>query len=268
MVYNTAFVMSGGGEFYPAIRGAGSRGLDAEIAPGIYAYEDHGELDPLGRTMWLRVAFGRGWGIHALACVGVAPNCPIGVVLSNDGVAYDVAGQNCGSRVNEFHTITPGDRVVRVKGHGLIHGVRYLCFNIELHLASGRVLSSVGEHRPWCGLSFDYACPPGHAVMSIRFSGGTVQGLNVMKTSLFEPWSPRGHRFLAWPPAARAIKMSCRVALTNGVPAAVWCHVLSFLRGYDFLEPVLCRTFGLPEHFRGRINMAALLQAGQPVADY
>ena len=178
MAYNTAFVMSGG-EFYPAIRGAGSRGLDAEIAPGIYAYEDHGELDPLGRTMWLRVACGRGWGIHALARVGVAPNCPIGVVLSNDGVAYDVAGQNCGSRVNEFHTITPGDRVVRVKGHGLIHGVRYLCFNIELHLASGRVLSSVGEHRPWCGLPFDYACPPGHAVMSIRFSGGTVQGLNV-----------------------------------------------------------------------------------------
>jgi hypothetical protein len=66
-----------------------------------------------------------------------------------------------------------------------------------------------------------------------------------METTLYEPWTPRAHRLLKAPPAARAIVESCHVAKTKGLPADVWCHVLGFLRGFDLLEPVLLRTLKL-----------------------
>jgi hypothetical protein len=226
---------------------------------GIYVYDDQGELDPLGRTMWLRVGFGMGWAVHGVARVGMAPDSRlVGLVLYNSGQAMPESADRT-QRLKTFESIDPGDRVVRVCGHGLVPGAAYLCFDIELHLASGRVLSAVGEHRAWKGAAFSFVCPPGHAIMSIRIAGGTCEGLNVMRTSLFEPWVPREHRYLKARPAERAVVATCQVARTNGIPADVWCHVLGFLSGFDFLKPVLWRTFSLPETYPQEYMEATLV---------
>ena len=215
-------------------------------APGIEVYDDRGEIEMLGRTAWLEVAFGSGWAVHALANKSLANDHVQGVVLENSGRPLDL-DRACQYRVDTYHSITPGDRVVRVTGHNLRSNSSYLCFDIELHLASGRVISAAGDNPDWCGDAFEYVCPPGHAVLCPTFGGGRCTGLLVMETTLYEPWTPRAHRLLKAPPAARAIVESCHVAKTKGLPADVWCHVLGFLRGFDLLEPVLSRTFSLPE---------------------
>ena len=218
-------------------------------APGIEVYDDCGEIEMLGRTAWLEVAFGSGWAVHAFAIKTLANTTPQGVVLENSGRSMDLKLENCRYRVDDFHNIPTGiptgDRVVRVTGHHMA-GLPgdYLCFDIDLHLASGRVISAAGDNGDWCGAAFEYVCPPGHAVICPIFHDGGCHGLLVMETSLYEPWTPRTHRLLKAPPAARAIVESCQVARTKGLPADAWCHILGFLRGYDLLEPVLSRTFG------------------------
>ena len=218
------------------------------LGNGIFVYDDRGELEMLGRTVWLEVAFGSGWAVHAFAIKTLANTTPQGVVLANSGRSMDLRLENCEDRVDDFHLIAQGDRVVRVAGHHMA-GLPgdYLCFDIDLHLASGRVIGAAGDNDGWCGAAFEYVCPPGHAVICPIFHDGGCHGLLVMETSLYEPWTPRTHRLLKAPPAARAIVESCQVARTKGLPADVWCHVLGFLRGFDLLEPVLSRTFSLPE---------------------
>mmetsp|Transcript_4169 Transcript_4169/g.10474 ORF Transcript_4169/g.10474 Transcript_4169/m.10474 type:complete len:380 (-) Transcript_4169:37-1176(-) len=219
--------------------------LSDHSAPGIEVYDDCGEIEMLGRTAWLEVAFGSGWAVHALANKSLANDHAQGVVLANSGYTMDLDRERCSHRVDTYHSITPGDRVVRVTGHNLRSNDTYLCFDIELHMASGRVIGAAGDNPDWCGDAFEYVCPPGHAVICPTFGGGSCTGLLVMETSLYEPWTPRAHRLLKAPPAARAIVESCHVAKTKGLPADVWCHVLGFLRGFDLLEPVLLRTLKL-----------------------
>ena len=228
-------------------------------APGIEVYDDRGEIEMLGRTAWLEVAFGSGWAVHALANKSLANDHVQGVVLENSGRPLDL-DRACQYRVDTYHSITPGDRVVRVTGHNLRSNSSYLCFDIELHLASGRVISAAGDNPDWCGDAFEYVCPPGHAVLCPTFGGGRCTGLLVMETTLYEPWTPRAHRLLKAPPAARAIVESCHVAKTKGLPADVWCHVLGFLRGFDLLEPVLLPTFSLPEtYLHPVVNLRSML---------
>ena len=214
------------------------------LGNGIFVYDDRGEPEMLGRTVWLEVAFGSGWAVHALANKSLANDHVQGLVLENSGRSMDLKREDCRHRVDSFHNIPPGDRVVRVTGHHLRSNTSYLCFDIELHLASGRVIGAAGDNGDWCGAAFEYVCPPGHAVLCPIFRDGRCNGLLVMETSLYEPWTPRTHRLLKAPPAARAIVESCQVARTKGLPADAWCHILGFLRGYDLLEPVLSRTFG------------------------
>ena len=242
-------------------------------APGIEVYDDRGEIEMLGRTAWLEVAFGSGWAVHALANKSLANDHVQGVVLENSGRPLDL-DRACQYRVDTYHSITPGDRVVRVTGHNLRSNSSYLCFDIELHLASGRVISAAGDNPDWCGDAFEYVCPPGHAVLCPTFGGGRCTGLLVMETTLYEPWTPRAHRLLKAPPAACAIVESCHVAKTKGLPADVWCHVLGFLRGFDLLEPVLLPTFSLPETYLQIFNLPNMLssraepESVDPFGDY
>ena len=104
-------------------------------APGIEVYDDRGEIEMLGRTAWLEVAFGSGWAVHALANKSLANDHVQGVVLENSGRPLDL-DRACQYRVDTYHSITPGDRVVRVTGHNLRSNSSYLCFDIDLHLAS------------------------------------------------------------------------------------------------------------------------------------
>ena len=236
------------------------------LGNGIFVYDDRGEPEMLGRTMWLEVAFGSGWAVHAFAIKTLANTTPQGVVLENSGRSMDLKLENCRYRVDDFYEIPPGDRVVRVTGHHMA-GLPgdYLCFDIDLHLASGRVISAAGDNGDWCGAAFEYVCPPGHAVLYPIFRAGKCDGLLVMETSLYEPWTPRTHRLLKAPPAARAIVESCQVATTNGLPADAWCHVLGFLCGYDLLEPFLLRTFSLPETYLHTANLSDMLGSVHPV---
>lgn len=72
---------------------------------------------------------------------------------------------------------------------------------------------------------------------------------------------PRAHRLLKAPPAARAIVASCHIARTKGVPADIWCHVLGFLSGFDFLYPSggLLQMFSLPETYLDTADLRARL---------
>ena len=239
--------------------------LTRDITPGVHVYDDRGELEMLGRTVWLEVAFGSGWALHALTAKTLANETPQGVVLENSGRSMDLKLENCRYRVDDFYEIPPGDRVVRVTGHHMA-GLPgdYLCFDIDLHLASGRVISAAGDNGDWCGAAFEYVCPPGHAVLYPIFSAGKCNGLLVMETSLYEPWTPRTHRLLKAPPAARAIVESCQVARTKGLPADAWCHILGFLRGYDLLEPVLSRTFGASHWHEVSLDIHLRGPAGAP----
>ena len=239
--------------------------LTRDITPGVHVYDDRGELEMLGRTAWLEVAFGSGWAVHALANKSLANDHVQGLVLENSGRSMDLKREDCRHRVDSFHNIPPGDRVVRVTGHHLRSNTSYLCFDIELHLASGRVISAAGDNGDWCGDAFEYVCPPGYAVLCLIFRGGRCNGLLVMQTTLYEPWTPRTHRLLKAPPAARAIVESCQVATTNGLPADAWCHVLGFLCGYDLLEPFLLRTFSLPETYLHTANLSDMLGSVHPV---
>ena len=240
------------------------------LGNGIFVYDDRGELEMLGRTVWLEVAFGSGWAVHAFAIKTLANTTPQGVVLENSGRSMDLKLENCRYRVDDFHNIPTGiptgDRVVRVTGHHMA-GLPgdYLCFDIDLHLASGRVISAAGDNGDWCGAAFEYVCPPGHAVLCPIFRDGRCNGILVMQTTLYEPWTPRTHRLLKAPPAARAIVESCQVATTNGLPADAWCHVLGFLCGYDLLEPFLLRTFSLPETYLHTANLSDMLGSVHPV---
>ena len=235
------------------------------LGNGIFVYDDRGELEMLGRTAWLEVAFGSGWALHALANSSLANKTPQGVVLANSGRSMDLRLENCEDRVDDFHLIAQGDRVVRVAGHHMA-GLPgdYLCFDIDLHLASGRVIGAAGDNDGWCGAAFEYVCPPGHAVICPIFHDGGCHGLLVMETSLYEPWTPRTHRLLKAPPAARAIVESCQVARTKGLPADAWCHILGFLRGYDLLEPVLSRTFGASHWHEVSLDIHLRGPAGAP----
>ncbi len=228
----------------------------------------------LGRTAWLEVAFGSGWAVHALANKSLANDHVQGLVLENSGRSMDLKREDCRYRVDTYHSITPGDRVVRVTGHNLRSNTSYLCFDIELHLASGRVIRAAGDNPDWCGAAFEYVCPPGHAVLYPIFSAGKCNGLLVMETTLYDPWTPRTHRLLKAPLASRTIVESCQVATTNGLPADAWCHVLGFLCGYDLLEPVLLRTFSLPETYLQIFNLPNMLssraepESVDPFGDY
>ena len=233
--------------------------LTRDITPGVHVYDDRGELEMLGRTAWLEVAFGSGWAVHALANKSLANDHVQGLVLENSGRSMDLKREDCRHRVDSFHNIPPGDRVVRVTGHHLRSNTSYLCFDIELHLASGRVIGAAGDNGDWCGAAFEYVCPPGHAVLCPIFRDGRCNGILVMQTTLYEPWTPRTHRLLKAPPAARAIVESCQVATTNGLPADAWCHVLGFLCGYDLLEPVLLPTFSLPETYLHTVDLRSML---------
>ena len=159
----------------------------------------------LGRTMWVEAAFGSGWAVHALTNMSLANNHPQGVVLANSGGSMDLIGESCRYRVDTFHSITPGDRVVRVTGHDLVPDLvhagqpaagDYLCFDIELHLASGRVIGAAGDNgdpnADWCGAPFEYLCPPGHAVICPIFNDGRCKGILVMETSLYTIRGCRG----------------------------------------------------------------------------
>ena len=248
--------------------------LTRDIAPGVHVYDDRGELEMLGRTAWLEVAFGSGWAVHALANKSLANDHVQGLVLENSGRSMDLKREDCRYRVDTYHSITPGDRVVRVTGHNLRSNTSYLCFDIELHLASGRVIRAAGDNPDWCGAAFEYVCPPGHAVLYPIFSAGKCNGILVMQTTLYEPWTPRTHRLLKAPLASRTIVESCQVATTNGLPADAWCHVLGFLCGYDLLEPVLLRTFSLPETYLQIFNLPNMLssraepESVDPFGDY
>ena len=249
------------------------------LGNGIFVYDDRGEIEMLGRTIWLQVGFGSGWAVHALANKSLGNDIPQGVVLTNSGRSMDLQLESCEwsgyeRRVDTYHEITPGDRIVRVTGHHLRSNTSYLCFDIELHLASGRVISAAGDNGDWCGDAFEYVCPPGHAVICPIFREGSCNGLLVMETSLYDPWTPRTHRLLKAPVAARAIVESCQVATTNGLPADAWCHVLGFLCGYDLLEPFLLRTFSLPETYLQIFNLPNMLssraepESVDPFGDY
>ena len=234
------------------------------LGRGIFVYDDCGEIEMLGRTVWLEVAFGLGWAVHALANKSLANDHVQGWVLENDGRIMDSKLEDCRHRVSFTQSISPGDRVVRVTGHNLRSNTSYLCFDIDLHLASGRVISVGGDNPDWCGDAFEYVCPPGHAVLCPLFSAGRCTGLLVMETSLYEPWTPRTHRLLKAPPAARAFVESCQVARTKGLPADVWCHVLGFLRGFDMLRPVLLRTFGASHWHQVPLHIHLRGPAGAP----
>ena len=70
---------------------------------GIFVYDDRGELEMLGRTVWLEVAFGSGWALHALTAKTLANETPQGVVLENSGRSMDLKLENCRYRVDDFY---------------------------------------------------------------------------------------------------------------------------------------------------------------------
>ena len=39
------------------------------------------------------------------------------------------------------------------------------------------------------------------------------------------------------------------------MPTLVLCHVFSYLRGFDFLQPFLWRTYGLPDDYADRVEL-------------
>ena len=153
---------------------------DGHLGPGADAVRDL-----LGRAMWLHVAVGAGPAVHAVVYTAVAPRTRRGVVLDDDGRPLSLGDAACQARLTAFQSIDAGDRVVRVCGYGLQSGAG-LCHCLCLRLASGRAFCVAGSDLSRRGPAFDYACPPGCAVVSLRFSGGTCQGIDVAATTCVE----------------------------------------------------------------------------------
>ena len=215
---------------------------DGHLGPGADAVRDL-----LGRAMWLHVAIGAGPAVHAVVYTAVAPRTRRGVVLDEDGRPLSLGDAACQARLTAFQSIEAGDRVVRVCGYGLRAGAG-LCHCLCLRLASGRAFCVAGADLAGRGPAFDYACPPGCAVIALRFGGGTCRGLDVAATTLYASYNIREHRLLKSRTAQAAIfDAFSYLVSTRLVPTLVLCHVFSYLRGFDFLQPFLWRTYGLPE---------------------
>ena len=220
---------------------------DGHLGPGADAVRDL-----LGRAMWLHVAIGAGPAVHAVVYTAVAPRTRRGVVLDEDGRPLSLGDAACQARLTAFQSIEAGDRVVRVCGYGLRAGAG-LCHCLCLRFASGRAFCVAGADLAGRGPAFDYACPPGCAVIALRFGGGTCRGLDVAATTLYASYNIREHRLLKSRTAQAAIfDAFSYLVSTRLVPTLVLCHVFSYLRGFDFLQPFLWRTYGLPEAPRRR----------------
>ena len=105
--------------------------------------------------------------------------------MDEDGRPLSLGDAACQARLTAFQSIDAGDRVVRVCGYGLQSGAG-LCHCLCLRLASGHAFCVAGSDLSRRGPAFDYACPPGCAVVSLRFSGGTCQGIDVAATTCVE----------------------------------------------------------------------------------
>ena len=220
---------------------------DGHLGPGADAVRDL-----LRRAMWLHVAIGAGPAVHAVVYTAVAPRTRRGVVLDEDGRPLSLGDAACQARLTAFQSIEAGDRVVRVCGYGLRAGAG-LCHCLCLRFASGRAFCVAGADLAGRGPAFDYACPPGCAVIALRFGGGTCRGLDVAATTLYASYNIREHRLLKSRTAQAAIfDAFSYLVSTRLVPTLVLCHVFSYLRGFDFLLPFLWRTYGLPEAPRQR----------------
>jgi hypothetical protein len=116
-------------------------------------------------------------------------------VLDEDGRPLSLGDAACQARLTAFQSIEAGDRVVRVCGYGLRAGAG-LCHCLCLRFASGRAFCVAGSDVSRRGPAFDYASPPGCAVIALRFGGGTCRGLDVAATTLYASYNIREHRLL------------------------------------------------------------------------